>query len=385
MIAQYKPNSDDTAMIDDITNTIRGSLEEWYGKDSSLLSATPEIRPYRNSFILRYPLRAADARTQTVLVKIRRNPKMETLNQAVRSDIHQNIPAEYQSLLFVHSNLAHMEKDFTAIRPLAYLEKYHAIVMEEFPSRTLRQLLNIQRSSRTADSMNELRDAARKTGRWLHYFHQHIHIPFEKRYTKDDILQEVRDYGERLQFCSRGRIRSHSLEQAFARKLENFNIDQVTFSQSHADMTCDNVLYSKDNKRVCIIDIKTSEAPIYADLGLILIHPETSKQQIFSGGTYYSESLLREYRAELTAGYFDEKPADEVLVRIYSAVKVLDKWLMYEELMNRYKGLKHLLAYPVAPFVTAYFQKLLTKHLELIKSPERGRMLNAARAADNSA
>jgi hypothetical protein len=40
---------------------------------------------------------------------------------------------------------------------------------------------------------------------------------------------------------------------------------------------------------------------------------------------------------------------------------------MYEELMSRYKGLKHLLSVPVGPFVTAYFQGIFRKHLDSIQ------------------
>lgn len=127
--------------------------------------------------------------------------------------------------------------------------------------------------------MNELRDAARKTGRWLHFFHHHIHTPVEKVYSVRDILKEVQSYGERLESSSSGRIRS-----------------------------------------------------------------------------------------QIVAGYFDEKPADEMLARIYSAIKVMDTWLMYEELMSRYKGIKHLLSVPVGPFVTRYFQYLLKKHLGFINN-----------------
>jgi hypothetical protein len=118
---------------------------------------------------------------------------------------------------------------------------------------------------------------------------------------------------------------------------------------------------------------------------LILIHPETSKPQIFSGGTYYPESLMRIYREEIVAGYFEQEPSDEVLVQVYSAVKVLDKWLMYEELMSRYKGVKHLLSFPVAPFVTAYFQSLLKKHLELIHPRQTGLAVAMTNTADHSA
>jgi hypothetical protein len=135
-----------------------------------------------------------------------------------------------------------------------------------------------------------------------------------------------------------------------------------------------------------VIDIKTRPAPIYSDLGLILTHPETFKPQIFSGGTYLSESILKEYRAAIVAGYFENEPQDELLVQIYSAIKVLDKWTMYEELMSRYKGMKYLLSLPVGPFVTNYFAGVWRKHLDSMKTNEdliQTRMTMPADRADS--
>ena len=368
-VVQYKPNEGDKSIIQDITEIIRESLETWYGSGACLVSQTPEIRSYRNSFILRYKVTTPPEEKKAILVKIRRNPKMGTLQQAIAADIHQNIPIEYHSLEFVFDHLATISENFGAIRPLAYIERYQAILMEEFPSRTIRHLLIENRTTKNEEAMNRLRDAARKTGRWLHHFHHHIHEPAQKDYSIKDILLEVRNYAEQLERYSSRRVRAQSIVDAFSRKIGGLSIDSITFSESHADMTCDNVLYSNDN-RVCIIDIKTRLAPIYSDLGLILIHPETSKSMIFSGGIYYPEALLKEYRSEIVAGYFDEEPGDKTLVQIYSAIKVMDKWLMYEELMSRYKGIKHLLSIPVGPFVTAYFRSLLNKHLMLIEVDE---------------
>jgi hypothetical protein len=127
-------------------------------------------------------------------------------------------------------------------------------------------------------------------------------------------------------------------------------------------MTCDNVLYS-DDKKVCVIDIKTRPAPIFSDLGLILTHPETFKLQILSGGIYLPKFLLRKYRAAILTGYFGTETENAFFVKLFSAVKVLDKWTMYEELISKYKGIKHLLSFPVGPHVTAYFRRTLAKHL----------------------
>lgn len=75
----------------------------------------------------------------------------------------------------------------------------------------------------------------------------------------------------------------------------------------------------------------------------------------------------------------------EILARIYAAVKVLDKWRMYEELMAKYKGRKHFLSVFAAPLVSAYFQNLLKKYLQRIGDSESGQLfLNKEAAIDDS-
>jgi hypothetical protein len=68
------------------------------------------------------------------------------------------------------------------------------------------------------------------------------------------------------------------------------------------------------------------------------------------------------------AGYFQEVPGNMVLAQVYTAVKVLDKWLMYEDLMKRYKGVKQLLSWPAAPYISAYFHNLMKKHLRMLET-----------------
>jgi thiamine kinase-like enzyme len=374
MMVQYMPNAPDQTVISEVTNRIRSSLYTWYGHGARLNTVEPEIRSYQYSFMLRYVVSVSSTQQKAILVKIRRNPKMSSLQQAIQSDIHQNMITEYQTLEFVYDRLANTSEDLGAIRPLAFLQKFFAILMEEFPSHTLRQLMDAQRSARRSWESSDMQDAARKTGRWLYAFHHRINSSFEKSYSGHDILQEIRPYAEKIETCSQGRIRAQPILEAFSEKLQKLRIDQMKFSQCHLDMTTNNVLYSEQGK-ICVIDIKNRLAPVYVDLGQILTYPETSKPQIFSGGTLYAETMLQNYRAEIIAGYFDQDPGDETLVRVYGALKVVDKWAMYEELMGRYKGLKRAISIPAAPFVSLYFQNLLKKHLELIVTDQPGQAI----------
>jgi hypothetical protein len=374
----YKATELDKPILDGIVAHLKNSLNTWYGNEARLDTTTPEFRSYKNSFILRYRVTMPNGKKKMVLVKIRRNPKMDSLMQAITTDLHANVPVEYRSLEFVYDRLAGKDEDISVIRPLDFIEPYHAIVMEEYPSHPLRKILADQRNG---GNLHELADAATKTGKWLHYFHHHVNTPQEVSFSKDDILSEAEHFARRLEQSSHGRVQAQAILTQFSEQMKDSEIDSMTFSQSHADMTCDNVLYSADQK-VCVIDIKTRLAPVYSDLGLILTHPETFKQQIFSAGLYLPESLLKVYREAILAGYFGEKRPDKFLVAIYSAIKVLDKWTMYEELMSRYKGLKHLLSIPVGPFVTAYFQNVLRKHLNMAQVNESRSEASTVKPAD---
>ncbi len=219
-MVQYKPNEPDQAIIGEITNKIRTSLNEWYGHGAWLNSVAPEIRTYKYCFMLRYLVAISSTDQKAILVKIRRNPKMDSLQQAIQSDIHQTMIVEYQTLEFLYDRLGHAGEDFGAIRPLLFMQKYFAIIMEEYPSRTMTQVMDAQRSARTGWETSELKDAARKTGRWLYYFHHHINTASEKPYTGRDILDELQPYAEKIEKSSQGRVRARPILDAFDRKLQ---------------------------------------------------------------------------------------------------------------------------------------------------------------------
>lgn len=362
MAVKYQASGKDASILNTITTQITQHLDEWYGSSSELASSLPEIRSYANSFILRYEVKRADG-NKAILVKIRRNPKMESLAQAIAAaEIHVNIPDEYKTLRRVYERIGDGHTNFTAIRPLTYIEAYFAIVMEEFPAKSLRQLLYEHRNHAHWD---ELKGNARKAGELLRFFHAGVHTITETPYTAKNILADVEGYASQLERYTRGRVNATSIVNAFADKLSTRDIRSILCSEAHQDMTSDNVLCSQNGK-VCLIDIKTKPAPIYSDLALLLIHPESFRDQIFRAGRYFSPSLLKEYRNAILAGYFAESPMDPFLVNAFCALRVLDKWTMHEELLNRYKRLKRLVTRPLAPFVTYYFHGLFDRYLNEI-------------------
>jgi len=359
----YRYSQNDEAILAVFTKEITDHLPEWYGTDYVLSTPTPTIRSYVSCFMLHYSLAGSAKTNKTILVKVRRDPKMHSLQQAIANkELHVKIPAEYQDLVSLYSFFGNRNDHLSAIRPLQYLPEYFAIFMEEFPSQTISNLLTEKGTIRgVKENVDHLTHAAYLTGRILNIFHSQMHSLHEVEEPAQPIVNEILSLLGRLQTANHRNTTRADFEARFLQKVDLIRDSQITYSNSHGDFSCDNVLYSKEDYQLCMIDVKTRHAPIYSDIALIMIHPDVFKEQIFSFGSYFKKAVMKEYRGAILKGYFEDQPVNNNLISLYCAIKMLDKWVMYEEIMAGYKGRKRLLGFFAAPIVRLYFSTK-TKH-----------------------
>lgn len=367
----YKQNEDDSPIIEFIIGELNGHLTEWYGDQAKLSIMTPVVLTYDNCFIIRFPLLGPTGIVKNIMVKIRRHSKMWSLNQAVReTELHVKIPAEYNDLMLLYKFFGNRNDSLTAIRPLIYLEKYFAIVMEEFPSQTLREILFEWKTILGfKNNVNHLLNAAQLTGQLLNNFHSQMHKYYEIEKPYQYIAEEVQALTNRLGITTRQPSLAKSVHSDFIKKINSIQPRKVVYTNIHGDMTCDNVLYSKENK-ICVIDVKTRQAPIYSDIGLIMIHPDVFMVQIFSFGLFFRKKNTQAYRAAILKGYFDDQNFDRELLNLYCAIKMLDKWILYENIMFNSKGRKRFLSFFAAPPLRIYFKSRIIKYLDAINVPQ---------------
>jgi hypothetical protein len=294
---------------------------------------------------------------------------MYTLSQAVsKPELHIKIPNEYGDLVTLHEFFKDRDDCLTSIRPLIYLEKYFAIVMEEFKSRTLHEMLmDWNTIIGNKKNLAHLFSAALLTGKLLNVFHNEVHHSHEISEPFQPIIEEVQALFERLDRASRRENLAGSLTSAFFEKIKTLRTRKVLYSNIHGDMTTDNILYS-ENKQACLVDIKTQTAPIYSDVGLIMIHPDVFVRQIFSFGLFFRNQTIQAYRAAILEGYYGVQPVDYALINLYCAIKMLDKWVMYEEIMAQAKGRKRIRSFFAGPVLRAYFKPRIRKYLDAIQS-----------------
>ncbi|MBI5964284.1 MAG: hypothetical protein HY863_12470 [Chloroflexi bacterium] len=364
---KYQHSNIDDPIIEFITTKLNDNLDEWFGARCGLTLMAPVFLTYNNCFMMRFPLSGQNGVEKNILVKIRRHPKMQSLNQAVsKKELHSKIPAEYKDLELLYKFYKDYNKNLGAIRPLIYLDKYYAIVMEEFKSQTLREILMDWKTILGFENnINYLLNVAQLTGLWLNSFHGQLHECHEIEGSIQPIVNEIVELFDRLKAASRQQNLANSLQAGFLQKTTSIESKNIPYSETHGDMTCDNVLYSSENM-VCIIDVKTKRAPIYSDLGLIMIHPDTFMLQIFGFGLFFRRQNIQAYRAAILKGYFGNQNADNTLINLYCAIKMLDKWVMYEEIMFKSTGRKYLLSIVAAPLLRAYFKPRIKKYLDSI-------------------
>jgi hypothetical protein len=291
---------------------------------------------------------------------------MRSLKAAIAdSSLHANMLSEYHSLQTLYDFFGNAQSDMGAVRPLIYLENWFALVMEEYESVSLRHLLSQwgTRSYRN-DAIKTLQDAAKKAGRWLHSYHYEFRDCSAVE-PAGQIMGMVQSYVSKMKSVTRGRIDVDLINHMFADKMSLIAMKKLPVSQTHGDMTCDNILYSKEGQ-VCAIDVKGKMDVTYSDLGLILIHPETFKLQIFTLGFYLPQRILKIYQQAILEGYFG-KPLEDPLLNICCGLMLLDKWVRYEDNASRHRGAKRLFSKLVSPLTKHYFQTRIQKYLDETK------------------
>lgn len=365
MPTKYKQNPDDEPIIASITTQLESRLGEWFGRNSRFLRKEPEIITYPSSFFLRYTILVSQYHKKYILAKIRRKPKMHSIAQTmINPDLHINMPMEYNSLKVVYDNKEKLQNGLGAIQPLLYYQPLNAIVMEECPSVTLGQLLTNWETAvlQSKKKLDNLHDAALKTGKWLYSFHHAIYTSHETEFSTENFIQDINDLAKRLEITSHKKILVRFICELFSKKIHNPPCKRIPYSITHGDMTCDNVLYTKD-KTVFVVDIKSKPASVYSDLGIILIHPETYITQVLSLGLFIHENTLKEYRNAILDGYFGDNPVEWELLDLYCGLNLLDKWVMYEEVFFRQERVKRMISIILIPIFRLYFISRIKKYL----------------------
>lgn len=354
MVSTVQTDARDDELLGEIRARVARALRDDHGGDPHLTDAPAQVLAYPNSFMLRFPAQGTDC--EAVLVKIRRHPKMQTVREAVgRAQLHVRMREEYDSLCELHALFGGAAGQLDAVKPFAYLDRYHGIVMQEFAPRTLRGCIMADGRWLGGRQMVTPR-FAESAGHWLRRLHdasdaQRASVTAQALHAQDlaPLVSGLRDVPGARKAVAR-------VEPHLAEALGDIADDGWLTCRTAEDFTTDNVLCA-DGGRIAVVDVKLREASPWRDLALLAVHPETYRVQFLSKGTYLRPAALRAFRRAIVRGYGEGAHRWRRHINYYCARTLLEKWLMYERIVANHQGLKGALTGRVAVGMRRYFAR----------------------------
>lgn len=365
MFRRYKHPQEDVPIIKEINSAMAKCIAEWYGQDARIASPKPTIKANRNSFFIIYDIAITSEEKKRVLLKIRRQTRLKSLNAAINSNIaHDNTRMEYEALVAIYNFFKDKVDRFDVIRPLAFFDKWYAMAVEECQSVHLDKLLHNCSFLTKIKGFDcpELFNITQNAGSWLAIYHREMHSQQETPYSSQELSEEIREALSNLSMASNETLQLEHLNSAFSQKITGLNLDTLPFSTIHGDFKNENILVTSDN-RICVIDLKPTHDTIYSDLGQILIDPDTYKVQIFTFGMFFSKRFMEKYRDAILKGYFQDEPIDQALVKLYCAISLIDKWALNEKIIINYQDFRRYVSLSIRPIMRYYFNKVILSYL----------------------
>jgi hypothetical protein len=358
----------DQAVIEQITSAILAHSDAWLPPGAFFPSEPPGIELHSWSIHVRYPGRDASGRPFALLLKIYRPQNAQTITDILHSTHSGDYGRlEYKILESVYQAVQGSDAGiFCAIKPLGYLEDWHAIVMEEFrpapqPVRNLlapRLLLNRDRDWQAVEA------ALQRMGRWLSLFHNQVGrsaravVPFEQR--KDSLRAPLR----RLSNAMGPRFQAQPLEDALLDAIRRVDDPNLVVSLVHADFNCTNAMLCSDG-RLLVLDFNDSRPGVIdQDLAHVIVELWTHRYQIFSGGLFIRPERLRRCVGALLKDYQAGPGWNRGWLHIFCARDMLDKWSYTEEQIRSTGGVKGSLMRLLRPYLRACYRRIYFQFLD---------------------
>jgi Phosphotransferase enzyme family len=317
-------------LTSEMTERVKAELESWYGASVSISEAPSwEMRPW--SIFVRFPLSPGPDRPRAILAKIRRHPDLSVREAICDDGLRDQAKNEFETLGRLQLLLA-SSRTHCAVRPLAYLEPWSAVVMEEIEAEQLRRRVLRGRVSRPLTRQSELETTFERAGSLLRLFHERVSSPETGPVIGGDVratlTESLASVERRFPAADVRKIR-----HAVVRLEKQCNGMSLPYSRLHRDFNCSNVLLTSDT-RVFLLDPRMTWGVTYRDVARLMVDLETLSFQGITHGHWVGERAVDGSRRAIVRGYFGDEQYVPVVLEFFRLLAVLEKWLADDELAS---------------------------------------------------
>lgn len=358
-------NAKDQPLVHDLVDFITTQLPVWYGVDAALDLHQLSLQRFPYSFFLSIPV-IGGAERHTLLIKIKRQPDVQNLSDAI--EIERLKTPAMQEFAMIEKIWTFFSdgsvSGCTAVRPLAYLEKWNAILMEKFEGRALKHFfLEKEILFRSRQKQQVLKEFVAASARWLRAFREHVSVvefvPFPEEAIGEDIAESL----ARLEKYAGAHVDVNFYRRRFKNAMKQIAYLDVPFGLVHDDYHYSNILVN-DNGEICVIDHAGNyRTCAYVDLATLITDPQTRTRQIMTNGFYIPSAFVAELREIVLQNYFAEDDYPLEVIDFFSAVAILNKW---SEGLARFSLQRGSPPVFLLKWTEKYFSKYLNEYLSYV-------------------
>jgi thiamine kinase-like enzyme len=359
----------DDSIIAELSQHIAGSVGIWYGSSAQLISQVPEVRRYRLSTMLAYKVQTGKNSIVTILAKIATRPDATTLDKAIFVERLRQLSQKEFVILNQVAGLITSASDkpkLTAVHPIAYLEQWNTIVVEELPSISAAHILVNPRFmlARSTDT-KLLKHILYQAGTWLYLFHSMLGSSIEQRFEPQLLIAEIEGLLSKLQTIVQRQDGFDRLYRHFVRAAIACDQRPILVARSHGDFHLGNVLLDV-NQRIAVIDVGGSTTDVIAvDIANMITELTIRRNQVVSYGLFIRQKKVREFQQAFLVGYFGKADVKNLaIIELYCVRFVLQKWLNHEMEFSKKSKWKYRINSVFQAIMRIYFYKLCFKYIK---------------------
>lgn len=334
-------------------------VETWFGPGASLRLG-PRRSKFRHSFMFEYQVQTAQG-IRSILVKIARKPGLERVEAVVAIETLREIARqEYEQLELIWNAFQDdSTPGFYAVQPLAYLSEWNAIVMLKVSGRSFDQFFYL--ASWLPSRRPVFEGLLRQAGAWLQIFHRLVGAR-ELEFFPQAVARELASAMlASLTKNSAGQVATAEMQAGLDRLLDQVHTPLLV-ARPHGDFHYSNLLYTPEGA-VCALDAYVeSREPVYADLAILIVHPQTRLLQVLTNGYFLGPEPLARFQKAVLDGYFQKNEFNLSALYFYCAIQLLHQWSMNEKRLAR-TGLAGSLFRPLVRQMRCYFRRVLETYL----------------------
>jgi hypothetical protein len=252
----------------------------------------------------------------------------------------ESFELEYEALRAIWNRVrACPSAEFTAIRPIHFVPKLNAVVMEFLPDS--RSLLALTREAAVPwvgrRRLRAATEAARSGGKLLRFLHDELTARAPEKAPLDEAAYRSL-LARRLDMVMGSGVAAETLESRRARILSRLGeVDEdVRVTLVHGDLYPGNVIRSARGQ-VCVVDATLHRrAPGVEDIAKLCVGLETMKPAVL--GPFVQRGALRAVRDAFVSSYFGPESVPVKPLRCFEILALLRRWYEIRDVVRKTWG-----------------------------------------------